>query len=253
MKSSEGLKGRIHSVESFGTVDGPGIRFVIFFQGCPMRCKFCHNPDTWDSSGGDEKTVSELLSEYDRNREFYKNGGLTATGGEPLMQLEFLTELFEKAKDRGINTCLDTSGACYTEEKKAEYERLFKATDLVLLDIKHSDEEGYKSLTGMSGRSNLAFLKVLEENNIPFILRHVIVPGITYNKKNLYNLGLIAGGCKNLKGIDVLPYHDMGIKKYEALGLDYPLKGVKPLTKAEAAGARAVILSGVRAALKQNS
>ncbi|MCD8089759.1 MAG: pyruvate formate lyase-activating protein [Clostridiales bacterium] len=249
MKNSEALKGRIHSVESFGTVDGPGIRFVVFFQGCPMRCKFCHNPDTWNPKAGEEKTAGELLAEYDRNKEFYKNGGLTATGGEPLLQLEFLTELFTKAKEKGINTCLDTSGACYSEEKKAEYKRLFGVTDIVLLDIKHSDEEEHIKLTGMSGKNNLMFLKAMEESNVPFILRHVIVPGITFNKKNLYNLGLIAGKFKNLKGIDVLPYHDMGIKKYEALGLDYPLKGVKPLTKADAQGARAVILSGVRAAV----
>lgn len=164
------------------------------------------------------------------------------------MQLEFLTELFEKAEDKGIHTCLDTSGACYTEEKKEEYERLFNSTDLVLLDIKHSDEAEHIKLTGRSGKNNLEFLKALEENNIPFILRHVIVPGITFNRKNLYNLGLLIGRFKNLKGIEVLPYHNMGLKKYESLGIDYPLKGVKPLTKEDAKGARAVILSGVKAA-----
>ncbi|MCD7777307.1 MAG: pyruvate formate lyase-activating protein [Clostridiales bacterium] len=249
MKNS---KGRIHSTESFGTVDGPGIRFVVFFQGCPMRCKFCHNPDTWNPEGGEEKTADELLAEYDRNKEFYKKGGITATGGEPLMQLDFLTELFEKAKQKGIHTCLDTSGAVYIEAKKAEYKRLFEVTDLVLLDIKHSSETEHINLTGMSGKNNLDFLAALEENSVPFILRHVIVPGITFNKKNLYNLGRLVGCCKNLKGIDVLPYHDMGIKKYESMELEYPLKGVKTLTKADAEGARAVILSGIKAARAEN-
>ena len=153
--------GHIHSTESFGTVDGPGVRFVIFFQGCPMRCKYCHNPDTWAFSGGSEMTADELLEGYERNKDFYKGGGITATGGEPLMQLPFLTELFEKAKKRGIHTCLDTSGIAYSEKKQKEYEALFAVTDLVLLDIKHSMPEGHVLLTSQSQEPVLAFEKAL--------------------------------------------------------------------------------------------
>ncbi|MCD7855155.1 MAG: pyruvate formate lyase-activating protein [Clostridiales bacterium] len=244
--------GRIHSIESFGTVDGPGIRFVVFFQGCPMRCLFCHNHDTWEVKGGEEKTVSQLLEEYEKNKPFYKNGGLTATGGEPLLQLGFLTELFEKCKRRGIHTCLDTSGAVCSKERKADYERLLKATDLVLLDIKHSDPKGYKDLTGMTPESNRLFLEYLAEFNTPFVLRHVIVPGITYNKKNLYALGRMVGSFNNLVGVEVLPYHNMGEKKYEALGKAYPLKGTKPLSKEDAAAARQIILKGINDEKSEN-
>lgn len=247
------LSGRIHSIESFGTVDGPGIRFVVFFQGCPMRCRFCHNPDTWALNGGEERTVSQLLEEYEKNKAFYKSGGITATGGEPLLQLDFLTELFEECKKRGIHTCLDTSGAGCSAEKEEKFARLLKATDLTLLDIKHSDLEGYKNLTGMNGEENRLFLEFLAKYNVPFVLRHVIVPGITYNKKNLTALGHMVGKYHNLAGVEVLPYHNMGEKKYEALGMEYPLKGVKPLSKKDAEAARGIILNAIRDERRQNA
>lgn len=238
--------GHIHSTESFGTVDGPGVRFVIFFQGCPMRCKYCHNPDTWAFSGGSEMTADELLEGYERNKDFYKGGGITATGGEPLMQLPFLTELFEKAKERGIHTCLDTSGIAYSEKKQKEYKALFAVTDLVLLDIKHSMPEGHIELTSQSQEPVLAFEKALEQANIPVIIRHVVVPGITDGEKELTALGHMIGKWHNLKGLDVLPYHTMGVVKYKNLGIEYPLEGVPNMEPAKAKEARTKILQAIK-------
>lgn len=238
--------GHIHSTESFGTVDGPGVRFVIFFQGCPMRCKYCHNPDTWAFSGGSEMTAEEVLEGYERNKDFYKGGGITATGGEPLMQLPFLTELFEKAKKRGIHTCLDTSGIAYSENKQREYEALFDVTDLVLLDIKHSMPEGHVLLTSQSQEPVLAFERALERANIPVIIRHVVVPGITDEEEELTALGHMIGKWRNLKGLDVLPYHTMGVVKYKNLGIEYPLEGVPNMEPAKAKEARAKILQAIK-------
>ena len=171
------MKGRIHSIETFGTLDGPGVRFVVFFQGCPMRCLYCHNPDTWNLSGGTLYTAEELLSQYRKGKEFYRDGGITASGGEPLMQLAFLTELFEEAKKEGIHTCLDTSGSPYRKEEQEAYGRLFSSLDLVLLDIKHSGAREHEMLTGKSQAPVLSFAKALDQAKIPMIVRHVAVPG----------------------------------------------------------------------------
>lgn len=240
------IKGRIHSTESFGTVDGPGVRYVIFFQGCPMRCLYCHNPDTWSPHGGTLMTVDELLREYERNRSFYKSGGITATGGEPLLQLKFLTELFKKAKEKGIHTCLDTSGIMYREEKKEEFLELFRNLDLVLLDIKHSEKEGHKYLTGQSNESILAFARALEKAKIPMVIRHVVVPGITDTEEELKRLGNLIGDFKNLKGLEVLPYHTMGKAKYEQLGMLYPLEGLESMDPNKAKESRKIILEAIR-------
>ena len=244
----DGILGRIHSTESFGTVDGPGIRFVIFMQGCPMRCLYCHNPDTWDVWGGREVSVGELIDEYRKNRDFYKNGGITVTGGEPLLQLDFLTELFREAKDYGIHTAIDTSGVTYTES--AEYisrlDGLMEYTDLVLLDVKHIDEEKHKVLTGHSNKRVLAFAKYLEKKNIPLWARHVVVEGYTDGEDELYRLGLFLGTLKNLKALDVLPYHTLGVKKYEELGLPYPLEGTEPTSAEKKNAAKEHILRGIR-------
>lgn len=245
------MTGYIHSTESFGTVDGPGVRFVIFFQGCPMRCKYCHNPDTWSVNGGTETTVGELLESYERNRDFYKKGGITATGGEPLMQLEFLTELFGEAKRRGIHTCLDTSGIVYNEKRKEEFEKLFSVTDLVLLDIKHSSPEGHVALTTQRQEPVLAFAKALEEAKIPVIIRHVVVPGITDGDEELRSLGHLIGKWKNLKGLDVLPYHTMGVVKYKNLGIPYPLEGLPNMEPVKAKEAKEKILAAIREARGQ--
>ncbi len=243
MKSKEGF---IHSIESFGTVDGPGIRFVIFFQGCPMRCQYCHNPDTWNPGGGEKMTVEELLKEYEKNKGFYKTGGITATGGEPLMQMEFLTELFTEAKKRQIHTCLDTSGILYTEKKKEAFQNLFQVTDLVLLDIKNSREEGHLKLTRQPQKPVLEFADALAGAKVPVIIRHVIVPGITDSREELEGVGTLISRYPNLKGLEVLPYHTMGIKKYEELGLSYPLEGVESMPKEEAKNARKIILETIK-------
>lgn len=243
------MKGYIHSQESFGTVDGPGLRYVVFFQGCPMRCQYCHNPDTWEVKKGTEVTVEEIIKNYNKNRSFYQKGGLTVTGGEPLLQIDFLLELFKAAKEEKIHTCIDTSGITYRPENSnylKKLEELMKYTDLVMLDIKQIDPEKHKKLTGQENQGILAFAKYLEEKKIPLWIRHVVVPGISDDKEDLKNLGRFMGSLKNLKALDVLPYHTMGVSKYKELGLTYPLEGVEALPKEKAAEAKAVILEGIR-------
>lgn len=240
------LKGRIHSTESFGTVDGPGVRFVVFFQGCPMRCLYCHNPDSWTLKGGTERTAEELLREYRRNRAFYRTGGITATGGEPLLQLPFLTELFGKAKAEGIHTCLDTSGITFRLEREKEFQELFRNLDLVLLDIKHSSEEEHRRLTSQSQKHILEFARALERAEIPMVVRHVAVPGITDDPEHLENLGKLVGRFHNLKGLEVLPYHTMGAAKYKELGIPYALEGVQDMEAEKAKEAGRIILNGIK-------
>lgn len=241
--------GRIHSIESFGTVDGPGVRLVVFLQGCPMRCLYCHNPDTWGMAGGTEMTVSQIMAQYEKNRAFYSRGGITVTGGEPLMQMDFVTELFAAAAHRGIHTCLDTSGITFHAdhaELVERFDKLMSVTDLVMLDIKHIDPEEHRKLCSQPLEPVLAFARYLDEKAIPVWIRHVVVPGITYEQNELYRLGQFIGTLGNVKALDVLPYHDMGKMKYQELGMDYPLKDVKPLGKEEALAARQIILKGMR-------
>lgn len=265
--------GRIHSIESFGTVDGPGIRFVVFLQGCPMRCQYCHNPDTWKTEGGTLRSVEDILKEYDGYREFLRGGGLTVTGGEPLMQMEFVLALFTAAKARGIHTCLDTSGVLFPGEfwkaksnetkdifqnKDSEqaklleaYYELTKVTDLVMLDIKHVDDTIHKKLTGCSNKNILAFAEFLNCSNATLWIRHVVVPGITDQKEQLHQLGYYLGGLRKLKGLDILPYHTMGEVKYQKLGMVYPLAGVRALEKKEALAAREEVLAGMKERLRE--
>lgn len=242
--------GHIHSIETFGTVDGPGTRFVVFFKGCPMRCAYCHNPDTWEMTGGEEHTVEDILDYYERNKEFYMNGGgLTATGGEPLVQIDFLLELFTQAKAKGIHTCLDTSGIMFRRnnpELLAKYEQLCKVTDLVMLDIKHIEPEAHKELTKQPNDNILDFAQFLAEQNVPLWIRHVIVPNITDQVEELTQLGYFIGGLSNLKALDVLPYHTMGEAKYKNLGIEYPLAGVPALTGKDATAAKEHILAGIK-------
>ena len=249
------MKGYIHSTESFGTVDGPGIRYVVFMQGCPMRCKFCHNPDTWSVGTGKEVDVSDILEEYESYRNFLKNGGITATGGEPMIQMDFLIELFEKAKEKEIHTCLDTSGIVFNENNPKllkKVDRLLKVTDLVMLDIKHIDPLLHEDLTGQPNDQILAFAKYLDKKGIPVWIRHVVVPTITDDPEYLDKLGYFIGGLSNVKALDVLPYHDMGKIKYKELGIDYPLSDIAPLNKEDALKARNVILKGMKRRLAQN-
>ncbi|MBP0968313.1 MAG: pyruvate formate lyase-activating protein [Oscillospiraceae bacterium] len=245
------MYGYIHSTESFGTVDGPGIRFVIFFQGCPMRCLYCHNPDTWAPNRGQTETAASLLAQYEKNRNFYKNGGITATGGEPMMQLPFLTGLFSAAKAQGIHTCLDTSGICYRPDAPEQTEALLKVTDLVMLDIKHIDDAAHQKLTGHSNRNILAFAEKISECGVQLWIRHVIVPGWTDSAAEQQAFGYFIGGLRTLKGLDVLPYHDLGKPKYEALGIPYPLADTEPVSQETAAEARRQILSGIRRRLRE--
>ncbi|MBR6967684.1 MAG: pyruvate formate lyase-activating protein [Ruminococcus sp.] len=245
------MKGRIHSTESFGTVDGPGIRFVVFFQGCPLRCMYCHNPDTWDFSGGREVTAEELLKEYDSYKEFLRSGGITATGGEPLAQPRFLAELFGAAKSKGIHTCLDTSAGVFDPAHPESIDEVLKYTDLVMLDIKHIDDESHKRLTGVSNRNILAFAEHIRDIGIPVWIRHVVIPGITDSHDELFALGEYLSTLSNLKALDVLPYHDMAKQKYAELGIEYPLDDTPPLTKAEAVKARETIISGIKSGLRK--
>lgn len=244
------MNGFIHSTESFGTVDGPGIRFVIFMQGCPMRCLYCHNPDTWKIGSGKEVTVAQLIAEYEKYKEFMHNGGITVSGGEPLVQTEFVTELFAAAKAKNINTCLDTSGVTFNPNDTRSIDELIKYTDLVMLDIKHIDNEAHKKLTGHENINILAFARYLMQNKVPLWVRHVIVPGITDSSEELMELGQFLAELDNLKAVDVLPYHDMGKTKYKSLGIDYPLENVKPLSKDDAEKAKNIILNGIRKGLK---
>lgn len=242
------MNGYIHSIETFGTVDGPGIRYVVFLQGCPMRCLYCHNPDTWTPNTGQQKSVEEILTDYESYRPFLTGGGLTVTGGEPLMQIDFLIELFEKAKERQIHTCLDTSGITYQEEKAevvAKFDRLMAVTDLVMLDIKHIDPTEHLKLCKQPNDRILDFARYLDRKKIPLWVRHVVVPTITDNAASLRQLGLFLGELHNLKALDVLPYHTMGVVKYENLGMEYPLKGIKALTKEQAQKANHIVLAAI--------
>lgn len=238
--------GNIHSIESCGTVDGPGIRFVVFFQGCPMRCAYCHNPDTWDFNVNKKMSVEEILKKYDGVKEFLRNGGLTATGGEPMAQIDFLTMLFKAAKQKDIHTTLDTSGITFGETNIKKVDELMKYTDLVMLDIKHIDSEQHNKLTGHVNTNILNFARYLSDKKIPVWIRHVVVPNVTFNKTYLTQLGEFLSTLDNIQALDVLPYHDMAIPKYENLGIEYSLKDIPPLTKEQAIEARNIILDSMR-------
>ncbi|MBQ8146159.1 MAG: pyruvate formate lyase-activating protein [Clostridia bacterium] len=239
------MKGYVHSIESFGTLDGPGVRFVVFLQGCPMRCLYCHNPDTWAKHAGTEYEPQEILDKMVRNLPFYKTGGITVTGGEPLMQIDFLTELFKLSKEKGIHTALDTSGITFNKESLVRFDALMDVCDLVMLDIKHIDKNEHKKLTGFSNESVLDFLDYLEKKSKRVWIRHVIVPQITYDEKYLLSLGKHLKNYSCIDKIDILPYHTLGVSKYEDLGIDYPLKGVPQLTKSDAQRALEIINSAI--------
>lgn len=242
-------KGRIHSLESMGTVDGPGLRFVVFLQGCPMRCAYCHNPDTWTINAGTLMDPEEIIEQVEHNRSFYKNGGITVTGGEPLLQVDFLIDLFTLAKERGIHTCIDTSGITYRPSNTAYIEKLDKLmtlTDLVMLDIKHIDPEKHKELTGQPNDGILAFVQYLSDKDIPMWIRHVVVPGITDDEKYLYQLGQFIAPFENLKVLDILPYHTMGTVKYEKLDMEYKLKDVPAMSKDKAIELKKIVIKGVK-------
>lgn len=226
------LKTRIHSIESCGTVDGPGLRYVIFTQGCLLRCQFCHNPDTWAFGKGEgtEVSVSSLLDDMKDYLPFLQasNGGVTVSGGEPLLHIDFLIELFTECKKLGIHTAIDSSGGCFTRKGRfiQSLDRLIELTDLVLLDLKQINDEKHRILTTISNKQILDFARYLNEKRVPVWVRHVLIPGITDNEKDLRALTDFIRTLSNVKKIEVLPYHRLGVYKWETLGLDYPLKEV---------------------------
>ena len=225
--------GYIHSTESFGSVDGPGIRFLIFLQGCPMRCRYCHNPDTWTKNGGTAMTADELLDLAERYRSYWGNdGGITVSGGEALLQIDFLIDLFTKAHARGINTCLDTSAQPFTRNEPffSKFQQLMKHTDLVLLDIKHIDNEEHRKLTGHYNYSILDCAKYLSEISVPVWIRHVIVPTITDGEAYLHELRAFIDTLQNVERVEVLPYHTLGTFKWQQLGIPYTFDGIRPPT-----------------------
>ena len=239
------ILGKIHSIETCGTVDGPGIRFVVFTQGCPLRCVYCHNPDSWNYDTDNLMSVEDILVQYEGVKEFCA-GGITVTGGEPLVQIDFITELFKQAQEKGIHTALDTSGLLFNLQNTNKIDELLKYTSLVMLDIKHIDDNEHKKLTGHSNKAILDFAKYLSDKNIPTWIRHVVVPSITFKEEYLSRLGEFLAELKNIKALDVLQYHDMAVPKYENLGIDYPLKEIPSLTKEEALEARNIIIQSIK-------
>lgn len=230
---------KIHSIETFGTVDGPGIRFVTFFQGCNLECKYCHNRDTWNINEGTYISVDELFDNILKYKSYIMpNGGFTASGGEPLLQPYFLISLFKKLKEANIHTAIDTSGMVEVTDTIKE---LLSLTDLVLLDIKHINPEKAKQLIGFDNKKELAFAKYLSDNNIPVWIRQVILPGITDSKEDLLELKKFINSLNNVQKVELLPYHNLGKHKWEKLGLDYNLKDIKPATNEDIQRAKEIL------------
>ena len=230
---------KVHSIESFGTVDGPGIRFVLFLQGCSLKCKYCHNRDTWDINGGEYKSLDEIYEKVIRYKNYiYKDGGVTVTGGEPLLQYQFLIHFFKKLKKQHIHTCIDTSGmVSITDEMK----QLIDLTDLFLLDIKHINPEKCKDLVGFSNEKELAFAKFLSDKNKHMWIRQVIIPGVTDDEKDLIQLKDFINSLKTVDKVELLPYHTMGKYKWKQLGFKYELEGVPDATQKDIDRARQIL------------
>jgi pyruvate formate lyase activating enzyme len=237
------LKGRIHSIETFGTLDGPGIRFVVFMQGCPLRCFYCHNRDTWNPYGGKEYTVDEVIDELKKYIEYIKfsDGGITVTGGEPTLQAEFVTEVFKRCKEINIHTALDTSG--FVDIKRVK--ELIRYTDLVLLDIKHASPEKHKTITGVGNEKIISFSHYLSEHNVPIWIRYVLIPGYTDSDEDLQLAAKFIRELKSVKKVEVLPYHSMGSYKWEKLGVEYSLKGVDSPSPEQVAKASEILRSAL--------
>ena len=231
MKTCNEVYGNVHSIETLGAFDGPGIRYVLFLQGCPFQCQYCHNRDTWSTKQNKLMSVSDILADYKKYKHFYKNGGITVSGGEPLLQMNFLITLFKEAKALGIHTCLDTSAACYSIQQSNDFLTLIKYTDLILLDIKHINNEKHIKLTGSSNTQVLAFAQYLNEMSVPVIIRHVLVPTISDSEQDLVQLRSFLETMRNIVAIEVLPYHKYGISKWKDMGLTYPLEHINEPTK----------------------
>ena len=241
--------GHIHSTESFGAADGPGVRFIVFMQGCHMRCRYCHNPDTWKMDGGDEVTADEILKRALRFKPYWgKDGGITISGGEPLLQIDFVIELFKKAKELGINTCIDTAGNPFTKEEPffSKFEELMKYTVLLLLDLKEINPARHKDLTGFDNSNIIEMAKYLSEINKPVWIRHVLVPEHSDFDEDLDALGDFIDTLSNVDRVEILPYHTLGKFKWENLGIPYTLESISPPSAERIENAKNRIHAGIR-------
>lgn len=242
------MLGRINKLETFGSVDGPGVRFVVFVQGCPMRCQFCHNPETWDfkgdKAGAYDISAQDLLKKALRYQSYWgKDGGITVSGGEPLAQMDFLIEFFEAAKAAGVHTCIDTSGVNFVRNEPyfGKFKRLMDATDLLLVDIKNIDPTEHKKLTGHDNKNILDMFRYLDEIQKPIWIRHVLVPGMSDNDELLIKTREFIDTLHNVEKIEVLPYHALALAKYQDLGIDYVLKDVKSPSAERVANAKKIL------------
>lgn len=230
---------KVHSVESFGTVDGPGIRFVLFLQGCHLQCKYCHNRDTWNINGGSYQSLDELFDKIMKYKNYIcPRGGVTITGGEPLLQAKFIFALFTKLKEHGIHTCIDTSGMVALTD---DIRNVLGVTDLVLLDIKHIDDEKCKALVGKSNKLELAFARYLSDNSIPIWIRQVLIPGYTDEKEDLLKLKDFIASLKTVEKVEILPYHSVGEFKWKKLGFQYEFQDVRQATNKDVERAKKIL------------
>ena len=238
------MTGRVHSIESFGLVDGPGVRSVVFLKGCNLRCRYCHNPDTWTKEGGEEWEAEGLFQKLYRFKPYWKNkGGITVSGGEAMLQMEFVTDLFSIAKEHQVHTALDTSGGPFRTDPDylESFQKLMDVTDLFILDMKEMDPERHKALTGQDNRNILAFARYLSAHKKPMWIRHVLVPGLTDSRESLEALYDFIRELKSVERVEILPYHTMGVHKWEALGIPYSLKNVLPPTEEEVRRAEEIL------------
>ena len=238
------MLGNIHSIETFGSADGPGVRYLIFLKGCNMRCKYCHNPDTWAKTEGEMKSAEEILQQALRYKRYWgKKGGITVSGGEPLLQIDFMLEFFKKAKEKGIHTVIDTAGGPFTREEPffSKFQELMKYTDLLLVDIKHIDNKCHKVLTGRSNENILDMIRYLSDIKKPIWIRHVLVPERSDKDEYLTRLADFIHSLDNVEKVEILPYHTMGIYKWKELGLEYPLEGIDPPTKERVENAKKIL------------
>ena len=243
-QESAPVLGNIHSVESFGSADGPGVRYIVFLKGCAMRCKYCHNPDTWAGQGEDWQAPEEVLNKALRYKNYWKkNGGITVSGGEALLQIDFVTELFRLAKEKGVNTCLDTSGNPFTRQEPffGKFRKLMEVTDLFMLDIKHMDPAGHRKLTGCDNANILDMARFLSDSGKAMWIRHVLVPGITDDEEQLTSLRKFIDTLKTVERVEILPYHTLGVFKWKELGIPYQLEGVEPPTEEQVKRAKELL------------
>lgn len=240
--------GNINSIETSSSIDGPGIRYVINMQGCPMRCLYCHKPDSWNFNLNKKMNADDVIADYQKNIQYLKSSGITVSGGEPLVQADFVAELFKKAKSLNIHTVLETSGVLFDKANTAKIDKVIENVDLILLDIKHIDPVEHNKITGHPNSQILDFARYLSDKKIPVWIRYVVVPTITNNKTHLIKLGEFLSTLKNIEALDVLPYSNITASIYERLAKPYPLKALPSVTKAEAMEAKQIIIEGMKSA-----